>query len=126
MFLGTEMEDPMRMHFVALALALVACGGDKGSTGASGDTGAAGTNPTGGDDAEAAALYANHCAACHGADGEGGGVAPEPMSVYVSGSTQAEISAQIQNGGGSMPAITALTAAEADAVAAWSLSEFGN
>jgi len=116
----------MRSMALCLSLALaVACSGDKDG---SDDTGTP-TTTVGDDDddttgIDAAGLYSSQCASCHGASGEGG-VAEDTMATYVTGSTEADISAQIQNGGGSMPAISALTPEEADAVAAWVLAEFG-
>jgi len=111
-------------------LPLAACSGDKDAS-----TGDSGTSATTGDDddddddtagLDGAQLYADNCALCHGAAGEGAASAPDDMATYLQGLDQAAVESQIVNGGGSMPAITSVTAAEASAVATWVLSEWGS
>lgn len=112
----------MRTLALCFTLALTAaCGGDDPATT---DTagGSSTTPPT--TDVDAANLYASYCASCHGADGEGTSIASSTMEVYIGSDGVAEVSAQIQNGGGNMPPVTALTPEEADAVAAWVIAEF--
>mgnify|MGYP000580553282 CR=1 FL=1 len=124
----------MRTLGFALAISLLplaACGGDKDGTTSTADTGPGTTTGDDDDDDDddtsafdGAQLYADNCAICHGANGEGAASAPATMNAYITGLSQAEIATQITDGGGSMPAITAVTADEADAIAAWCLETF--
>jgi len=106
---------------------LVACSGDKDGSDATGDTG---DDVTGDDDddtaGDGAQLYADYCAVCHGANGEGAASAPETMAVYLEGLDQAAVEDQVINGGGTMPAVFGITEAEATTVSAWVLAEYGS
>ena len=101
----------MRLTVVAFLSALVACGGDSSDT-AGADTAAADTSSnadssstadTSSGAADGAALYASHCAACHGADGSGG--SGPNLSREVPTMTDAQLETIIQNGRGRMPSI---------------------
>jgi mono/diheme cytochrome c family protein len=112
------------IHLLALALVLavvgVACGGDSSD----GETSTPVATPTGiatpadtatpaGGDTDAAAIYADNCAGCHGADGSGGS-APS----IVGEDNVDRIREQVREGGGGMPGFSGtLTAPQIDALA---------
>ena len=110
----------MRTPLLLAAALLAACGGDAASDTAAGtstevatsaDTGAtdtgsstATTTSTGtATDTEGAALYAIHCASCHGADGSG--VSAPSLGYNVSGKTDEELRTLIRDGSGYMPPV---------------------
>ncbi len=121
----------MRRHVLVLALALIlalglaSCGdepaGDGGVTPAASpsevtpptDTPTATETPSGGAGEEAAALYTDNCAGCHGPSG-GGGSAPA-----IAGEDNVDrIREQVREGGDGMPSFSgSLTAAQIDALA---------
>lgn len=97
---------------VVLATAVVACGSGDSSTPAAAESSAApaptsaapepsATLPGGPSNAELAQLYADNCSGCHGADASGGS-APSILGE----DDLAEVQAQIENGGGPMPAFS--------------------
>jgi mono/diheme cytochrome c family protein len=105
---------------VLLAAVVVACGGstsDASTTApapvATEATPAATSTPAGPSTGEVAALYADNCAGCHGADGSGG------SAPAVNGEDDlAKVKTQIENGGGPMPAFSGqLSPGQIDALA---------
>ena len=70
-----------------------------------------------------AALYGSYCAACHGADGEGGS-AP-PMSALVPGLTAEEVATIARSGSGSMPPVLG-DPEDAMTVAEWVVEQWGD
>jgi len=114
------------LAFALLFTTLAACGDkDDGGDSAAAD-GTDGTDGTdgadGGSGADGATLYANSCAACHGASGEG--VSGPAMGDVVPGKTEADLIGIIQNGEGSMPPI-GLGDSDAAAVAQYLSANFG-
>ena len=106
-----------------LLLGLAVACGDKESTD-SGDTGSTtdGTDGTDGSDgSDGATVFANSCAACHGADGDSG-YAPA-LSDEVPGKSDSDLEDIIQNGDGSMPAQN-LSAADLAAVMSYLRATF--
>lgn len=102
---------------LAPAALLLGCGGDSATTTTAApttETTAPTTETTGGGSAiDAAALYSTNCSSCHGADGSGG-VGPD---LRAEDNTE-RITAQVTNGGGSMPAFgDKLSAEEISALA---------
>jgi cytochrome c551 len=98
----------------ALAVALVACGGsstDAASTApapaattaapAETATPTAESTPGGPSSGEVAALFADNCATCHGADGSGGSAPPIDGEDNVD-----KVRSQIETGGDGMPAFS--------------------
>ena len=73
---------------------------------------------------DAAALFANNCAGCHGEDGAGGFGSALNGAVYKYGKTQDAVRTSIANGrGGMMPGFDGqLSAAEIDALTNFSLN----
>ena len=73
---------------------------------------------------DAAALFANNCAGCHGADGKGGFGSDLSSASYKYGKSAAEIKTSIAQGrGGKMPGFDEkLSAAEIDALVDYSLN----
>ncbi|HSR33524.1 MAG TPA: c-type cytochrome, partial [Anaerolineae bacterium] len=63
------------------------------------------TVPTAGDAAYGAELYAEHCAACHGSEGQGGPAAGEPINdtEYLAGITDDDLRQVILEGVSGMP-----------------------
>lgn len=105
----------------ALALGAAGCGGGGGEA-AEPESPPATTPATVGSPAGAAdgaAVFAGNCAGCHGSDGAGA------SAPGIRGEDDlAEIAAQVENGGGSMPAFSGrLTAAEIEAVAGYVATE---
>jgi mono/diheme cytochrome c family protein len=80
---------------LALVAALAACGSSNDNSGG----GTSASTPSGGGNTDAAALFADNCAGCHGSDGSGG-FGPDLRNETDS----AKVSSQIQNGGDKMPA----------------------
>jgi mono/diheme cytochrome c family protein len=80
--------------------------GDDGSgDDGSGDDGSGddGSGDDGGNTADGPTLFANHCAACHGADGRGGS-GPD-LADEVPGKSDGDLTDVILNGDGNMPPI---------------------
>ena len=121
-------------HTLALALLLTACGGKGGDTadsaaattgsgttaagtgtGTGTATGGTATGGTTGLDGEA--LYASHCAACHGADGKGNTIGPD-LEGEVMRHSDEELVDVMLNGDGSMAPV-AISEDEAYAIAGW-------
>jgi mono/diheme cytochrome c family protein len=75
--------------------------------------------------AEGAALYATHCAECHGEDGGGTPDGPSLEIRLLGGATPAEVAEVITEGYDDMPAVEEITAAEAVVVATWVVDAFG-
>ena len=75
---------------------------------------AAGTGVTLGDVYRGETVFQQSCASCHGAGGRGGGVGPKLAGA---GLTPAGVKAQIDNGGGAMPAGVVSGSDEADVLA---------
>ena len=94
-------------------------GNDDGGDGGGGDDGGD-DGTTGGVDG--ATVYANSCAGCHGANGEG--VAGPDMVTAVQGLTAEDVADVALYGEGTMPAILT-DPEEAAAVGEYSVSEFG-
>jgi ubiquinol-cytochrome c reductase cytochrome c subunit len=68
-----------------------------------------------------AALYAQQCGACHGAEGEGG-IGPDLRAL----TSAADVAAKIRAGGGGMPAFEGvLSEAQIEALAGWVVEELG-
>lgn len=103
----------MRFLPVLASSLLIACGGSTKDT-ASTDTSSS--------SADGAALFANHCAACHGSDGTNGS-SPD-LSVEVPALDDAELEQLITNGKGSMPAIS-VPDADLPTLVAYLRSTFG-
>jgi mono/diheme cytochrome c family protein len=104
---------------IALAGVVVACGGDstEGDATTPAETPTEAATPNASTPAEgavdAAAIYADNCAGCHGADG-GGGSAPS----IVGEDNVDRIREQVLEGGGGMPGFSGtLTAPQIDALA---------
>ena len=106
----------MRTTLLLAAAFLAACGGGAASDSAAGtstevatsaDTGATDTDSSTatatGTNAEGAALYATHCASCHGADGLG--VSGPALGYNISGKTDEELRTLIREGGQYMPPV---------------------
>jgi len=95
---------------IALAGVVVACGGDSTEGGA---TTPAATSTEAATPADAAAIYADNCAGCHGADGGGG------SARAITGEDDVDrIREQVLEGGGGMPGFSGtLTAPQVDALA---------
>ncbi len=74
--------------------------------------------PAAGGASDASALFADHCAGCHGADGKGGFGSDLSRSSYDYGKDAAAVKASIANGrGGKMPAFgDKLSSDEVDAL----------
>lgn len=100
-----------------LSLLLIACGS---TTDTGGKDTSGGTDWTGGDATAGATVFADHCAACHGADGTGGS---GPSLAGTNMKDDSEVVGVIQNGVGDMPA-QGLTDAQTKDVLAWLRSTF--
>lgn len=107
---------PVGLAVVALVFGVAACGDGGGGYGGSTTQGATpvetpSSTPTAA--ADGAALFADNCAGCHGADGSGSS-GPD-----VRGENDVQrIVTQVENGGGSMPAFSGrLSPEQIDAVA---------
>lgn len=112
----------MRWFWLAMLPLAIACGGDKDGT----DTGGDDDDTTGDDDdvtgPDGAELYADNCAVCHGANGEGASAVA--MTAVVPGMTREAIVDQILLGGGLMGPVL-VTEEEAGAIADYSLTTWG-
>jgi mono/diheme cytochrome c family protein len=75
---------------------------------------AAGTGVTLGDVYRGETVFQQSCASCHGAGGTGGGIGPKLAGALL---TPAGVKAQIDNGGGAMPAGVVRGSDEADVLA---------
>ena len=75
---------------------------------------AAGTGVTLGDVYRGETVFQQSCASCHGARGTGGGIGPKLAGAAL---TPAGVKAQIDNGGGVMPATLVRGSDEADVLA---------
>ena len=75
---------------------------------------AAGTGVTLGDFYRGETVFQQSCASCHGAGGSGGGIGPQLAGAAL---TPAGVKAQIDNGGGAMPARVVSGGDEADVLA---------
>jgi mono/diheme cytochrome c family protein len=106
----------------ALTVAAVACGGDAASDGSDATPAAAPAEsvvPTGPATADAAALFADDCAGCHGGDGSGG-TGPDLRAE----DDVARVKSQIESGGGAMPSFSSqLPPDQIDALAQYVVTE---
>lgn len=90
---------------LALTVVLAGCGGDSTTTTTSPPATETTADP--GSAIDAAALFSSNCASCHGADGSGN-VGPDLRAL----SDAAAIAAQIEQGGGAMPAFSGTLSAD--------------
>jgi len=67
-----------------------------------------------GDQYRGETVFQSRCASCHGANGKGGGIGPRLQGLAI---TVAQVKAQIDAGGGAMPAGLATGGDEADVLA---------
>lgn len=113
----------MRFSMILLAGLLAACG-DEGKDTGTDDTDGGDTDEVveGGDAARGADVYADTCALCHGASGEGG---LGPAMADQMGKTDEELHDIIQNGKGDMAPVEISEQETADVIA-YLRETFGN
>jgi quinohemoprotein ethanol dehydrogenase len=102
-------------------------GGDTGNDTTDENSAGGGTSQsTKGDATAGQAVWADNCAACHGADGKGGNGGPD-LTTIDQAKTVAGVTKQVENGGGGMPAFKGtLSAADIANVAAYVTTNITN